>query len=140
MAKVDLSPDEAHPGKTMRKDISQLVRNDRQSSPAFDVRPDVRLRTEQSGKTMSELRMSLDCVFANGNSPQDGKPLSAPERELLEFIGAVDKLIVSSSTHFLTEIWLDELSRMDSMPGPTSSDWRLVSVAAAHRLVNLLLD
>ena len=89
---------------------------------------------------MSELRMSLDCAFANGDTLHDGKPLSAPERELLEFISAVDKLIVSSSTHFLTEIWLDELARMDCMPEPTSSDWRLVSVAAAHRLVNLLLD
>jgi hypothetical protein len=89
---------------------------------------------------MPELRMSLNCVFATGNSLHDGKPLSAPERELLEFISAVDKLIVASTTHFLTEIWLDELARISYVPGGTNPDWRLVSVAASQRLLSLLLD
>ena len=89
---------------------------------------------------MPELRTILDSAFANGNSLPTGKPLSAPERELLEFISAVDKLIVASTTHFLTEIWLDELARINYVPGATSPDWRSVSLAASQRLLSLLLD
>lgn len=69
----------------MRKDHSRLVPNDKQDGRAFTARPDIRFQTDQCGKTMSELRMSLDCAFANGDTLHDGKPLSAPERELLEF-------------------------------------------------------
>ena len=90
---------------------------------------------------MPEPQMSLSSFFARGNSIPNDELRSAQERELLQFISAVDNLIVvSNSTHFLTEIWLDELARLNSMPGPTGNDWRLVSLAASERLVRLLLD
>lgn len=56
------------------------------------------------------------------------------ERELAEFISFATNCLGSEPAEFLTDIWLDELASMESMPGPTSLDWRLVSVGATARL------
>ena len=65
---------------------------------------------------------------------------SLPERELHSFIGAVAELFGREQSEFLKEIWLDELASMDAMPGPTSSDWRKVTLAAWARLAHRLID
>ena len=62
------------------------------------------------------------------------------ERELLAFVDSVTGLLGPDQTKFLTEIWLDALASMDRMPGPTSPDWRRVSLAASARLAGRLID
>jgi hypothetical protein len=62
------------------------------------------------------------------------------ERELQAFVDSATGLFGPDQTKFLTEIWLDALASMDRMPGPTSPDWRLVTVAASARLARQLID
>jgi hypothetical protein len=66
--------------------------------------------------------------------------VSMAERELTEFISFATNLLGSEPVKFLTNIWLDELASMEVMPGPTSLDWRLVTVAATARLATRLLS
>jgi hypothetical protein len=66
--------------------------------------------------------------------------ISMAERELREFIGFATNFLGSEPTKFLTDIWLDELASMETMPGPTCPDWRLVTVAATARLATRLLS
>jgi len=90
---------------------------------------------------MPESQLSMGSLSVAESSTRNDGLHSARERELLQFIGAVDSLILMSlSTHFLTEIWLDELARVESMGGPTAQDWRAVSLAASERLVQMLLE
>jgi hypothetical protein len=67
-------------------------------------------------------------------------PVTTAERELAAFVSSIRDCLGSEQTRFLTEIWLDELASMDSMPEPTSPDWRLVTVAASARLASRLID
>ena len=62
-----------------------------------------------------------------------------PELELHAFINSVADLIGAEHTRFLTDLWLDELASMDTMPEPTSPDWRLVTLAASARLAGRLI-
>jgi hypothetical protein len=68
------------------------------------------------------------------------RAVSVAERELSDFVNSVADLFGPDQTRFLTEIWLDTVASMDRMPGPTSPEWRLVSVAASARLARLLID
>jgi hypothetical protein len=61
------------------------------------------------------------------------------ERELAEFISFATNFLGSEPTKFLTDIWLDELASMETLPGPTSPDWRLVTIAATARLATRLI-
>jgi hypothetical protein len=65
---------------------------------------------------------------------------SIAERELSIFIHSVTNLLGPEPTKYLTEIWMDEVAALDIMPGPTSLDWRLVTVAAAARLASRLVS
>ena len=62
------------------------------------------------------------------------------ERELHSFVGSVSELLGSEGTKLLEDIWLDELAEMERTPGPTSPQWRLVSIAASSRLAGRLMD
>jgi len=62
------------------------------------------------------------------------------EREMLSFVDSVVNLFGSEHAKFLAEIWLEELATMDRMPGPTSSEWRLVSLFASARLAGRLMS
>jgi hypothetical protein len=66
--------------------------------------------------------------------------VSMPERELLGFVTVVTDLLGANQTDFLREIWLDQLASMETMPGPSSPDWRLVTQAAWVRLAGRLID
>ncbi len=68
------------------------------------------------------------------------KPVSVPEQELLGFVSDVSELVGSEQSTFLREVWLDELSSMETMPEPKSSEWRMVTVAAWARLAQRLVD
>jgi hypothetical protein len=81
-------------------------------------------------------------LLMRGTSAQNREVHPDLEHELLLFIRAVDKLILaSSSTHFLTELWLEEFARLDPGQHTTSTpDWRSVSLAASKRLLKVMLD
>jgi hypothetical protein len=63
---------------------------------------------------------------------------SIAERELSAFVNSVTSLLGPEQAMFLTDVWLDELASMESMPGPSSLDWRLVTIAASARLATRL--
>lgn len=90
---------------------------------------------------MPQPEISRAPFFASGNAMRSDEPRSAPQRELHQFISAVEDLILrSSSAQFLTEIWLDELAQMDCTSGSTDRNWRLVSLLASERLIRLLVE
>jgi len=62
-----------------------------------------------------------------------------PQRELLGFINTVSEMIGPESNGLLREIWLNELACMDCMPEPSSSEWRLVTLAAFRKLAMRLI-
>ena len=64
---------------------------------------------------------------------------SVPEGELLGFVSAVTELLGAEQTGVLIEIWLDELASLETMPEPTSTQWRLVTLGAWVRLAQHLL-
>jgi hypothetical protein len=66
-------------------------------------------------------------------------PVNIAELELLRFIDSVSDVFGPDQSKFLTEIWMDALASMECMPGPTSPDWRLVTLAASVRLAAQLL-
>lgn len=76
----------------------------------------------------------------SSNRQQSQEPASVPERELHGFVTAVSELLGNGQGSLLREIWLDEVASMETMPAPTSAEWRLVTLAAwarlAHRLVH----
>jgi len=58
------------------------------------------------------------------------------EREFSAFISAVKELLGPEQAQLSAVDWLDELELMDSQHGPTSRDWRAVTMAASARLAN----
>ena len=74
------------------------------------------------------------------NRLEQQEPVSIPERELLGFVNTVSELFGPEQSTFLREIWLDELASMETMPAPTSSEWRQVTRAAWARLAYRLVD
>jgi hypothetical protein len=67
------------------------------------------------------------------------EPVTMAERELADFISFATNLLGSEQAECLTNIWLDELASMETMPGPTSLDWRLVTMGATARLATRLI-
>lgn len=88
---------------------------------------------------MPELRVSCNDGVGYEYSTRDGKNVSVPERELLDFIHAVTELLGPSITGVLTEIWLNEVACMECAPGPGGLDWRMVSMAASTTLAGRLI-
>jgi hypothetical protein len=88
---------------------------------------------------MPELRLIANRGIGYQYSPQDGEKISAPERELRDFIRAVTELFGPCMTGVLTEIWLNEVACMDCTPGSGSFDWRIVSLAASTNLASQLI-
>jgi hypothetical protein len=78
--------------------------------------------------------MHTESVLALGR-----EPVTMAEQELAEFISFAKTLLGSEPAECLTNIWLDELASMETMPGPTSLDWRLVTVGATARLATRLI-
>jgi hypothetical protein len=89
---------------------------------------------------MFELQMNTVSQGPVTCSRLPNRPVSVAERELSEFVNSVTDLLGPDQTRFLTDIWLDAVASMDRMPGPTSPDWRLVTVDASARLARRLMD
>lgn len=70
------------------------------------------------------------------HSPSCTDLMIMAERELAAFLGAVTELYGAEQADISAEIWLDELDSMNSLPGPTSHEWRAVTMAALARLVD----
>jgi hypothetical protein len=62
------------------------------------------------------------------------------ERELVAFTIAVTELFGSEHAELSAEVWLDELLLMNTLPGSTCRDWRLVTTAALARLANRFIQ
>lgn len=62
--------------------------------------------------------------------------MTMAERELGAFISVVTELFGSEQARVAAEDWLDELVLMETLPGSTSRDWRLITIAASARLAN----
>jgi hypothetical protein len=64
--------------------------------------------------------------------------MSRAERELGAFISAVNELYGPDQSRISAGDWIDELESMHALPGVTSREWRLVTIAAAARLASRL--
>lgn len=85
-------------------------------------------------------QLVLDNEQTRGHGLSCYEDVTMAERELTAFISFATNLLGSEPTKFLTDIWLDELACMETMPGPTSPDWRVVTIAATARLATRLLS
>jgi hypothetical protein len=81
---------------------------------------------ETQTRVVDELTNSDGLTFA--------KLMTMAERELGAFIGAVTELSGSEQARMAAEDWLDELVLIETLPGLTSRDWRLITIAASARL------
>ncbi len=88
---------------------------------------------------MRESVLSEHDEGGNGPSPPDTEMISAPERELRNFVRGAVRLFGPAATPYLTEIWLDEVACLECVPERSSSEWRTVSIAAASRLAGQLI-
>lgn len=60
--------------------------------------------------------------------------MTAAEIEFVAFTKAVDGLFGRDQARQSAEDWIDEVASRDSLPGPASREWRLITVAALARL------
>ena len=85
---------------------------------------------------MHETQTRVVDELTNSDGPTFAKLMTMAERELGAFIGAVTELFGSEQATLAAEEWLDELLLMEALPGLTSRDWRLITIAASARLAN----
>jgi hypothetical protein len=60
--------------------------------------------------------------------------MNLAERELGAFLYAVTELYGPEEAKMSAHDWVDELELLECLPGPTPREWRLLTIAAAHRL------
>jgi hypothetical protein len=72
------------------------------------------------------------------HSPACSELFTMAERELGAFTRAVAELYGAEQARLSAVDWLDQLESMNSLPGSTSRDWRLVTIGTIVRLVNRL--
>ena len=85
------------------------------------------------------LKFESESVSEPATASAFSEPMSGPKGELQNFICTVVGMLGPTADRFLTEIWLEELSSMDQIPEPGSSDWQMVSLAASTRLASRLI-
>jgi hypothetical protein len=90
----------------------------------------------QSRIAMHETQTKIVGELMNGDGPTFANLMTMAERELGAFISAVTELFGSEQATLAAEDWLDELVLMEALPGLTSPDWRLITIAASVRLAN----
>jgi hypothetical protein len=64
--------------------------------------------------------------------------MTIAERELAAYVGAVTEFFGSDQARLAAEDWLEELESVESLPGTTTRDWRLITTAVLPRLANRL--
>jgi len=85
--------------------------------------------------SMDETQTSVVDELTDSDGPTFAKLMTMPERELGAFISAVTELFGPEQARLAAEDWLDELVSMETLPGLTSRDWRLITIAASARLL-----
>jgi hypothetical protein len=90
----------------------------------------------ESRIAMHETQTRVVDELTNSDGPTFAKLMTMAERELGAFISAVTELFGSEQARLAAEDWLDELVLMEALPGLTSRDWRLITIAASARLAN----
>ena len=90
----------------------------------------------ESRIAMDETQTRVVDELTNSDGPTFAKLMTMAERELGSFISTVTELFGSEQARLATEDWLDELVLMETLPGLTSRDWRLITIAASARLAN----
>jgi hypothetical protein len=85
--------------------------------------------------SMDETQTSVVDELTDSDGPTFAKLMTMPERELGAFISAVTELFGPEQARLAAEDWLDELVSMETLPGLTSRDWRLLTIAASARLL-----
>jgi hypothetical protein len=90
----------------------------------------------ESKIAMHETQTRVVDELTNGDGPTFAKLMTMAERELGAFISAVTDLFGSEQARLSAEDWLDELVLMEALPGLTSRDCRLFTIAASARLAN----
>jgi hypothetical protein len=93
-------------------------------------------RLHESRIAMHETQTRVVDALTNSDGPTFAKLMIMAERELGAFIGAVTELFGSDQARLAAEDWLDELVLMETVPGLTSRDCRLITIAASARLAN----
>ena len=90
----------------------------------------------ESRIAMHETKTRVVDELTNSDGPTFAKLMTMAEREIGAFISAVTELFGSEQARLAAEDWLDELVLMETLPGLTSRDWRLITIAASARLAN----
>jgi hypothetical protein len=90
----------------------------------------------ESRIAMHETQTRVVDELTNSDGPTFANLMTMAERELGAFIGAVTELFGPEQVRLAAEDWLDELLLMETLPGLTSRDWRLITIAASARLAN----
>ena len=85
---------------------------------------------------MPELQVSQRVETPGGHAQAEEPARSTPERELQDFVNRILRIAGQGAASDLTEMWLDEVARMDYLPSPNSPAWRLVSLAASARFAS----
>jgi hypothetical protein len=80
----------------------------------------------------------LQRILADGRTidenPNGNDLMTIAERQFVAFTRAVTDLFGPEYAKSSAEDWLNEVASMECLPGPTSPEWRLVTVAALARL------
>src|SRR6266481_9054903 len=84
---------------------------------------------------MHETQTRVVDELTNSDGPTFAKLMTMADRELGAFISAVTELFGPEQARLAAEDWLDELVSMETLPGLTSRDWRLITIAASARLL-----
>jgi hypothetical protein len=90
----------------------------------------------ESRMAMHETQTRVVDELTNSDGATFAKLMTMAERELGAFISAVTELFGSEKARLAAEDWLDELVLVETLPGLTSRDWRLITIAASARLAN----
>jgi hypothetical protein len=88
----------------------------------------------ESRIAMRETQTRVVDELTNSDGPTFPELMTVAERELGAFISAVTELFGSARVRLAAEDWLDELLSLETLPGLTSRDWRLITIAASARL------
>ena len=89
---------------------------------------------------MAELSSALPAALPVVEEQPRRGDVPVPQRELLDFIDSVLQPAGQGAARFLTDIWLDEVARMEYLPSPASPAWKLVTLAASARLTSRLME
>jgi hypothetical protein len=88
----------------------------------------------ESRIAMHETQTRVVDELTNSDDSRFAKLMTMAEHELGAFISTVTELFGSEQVRLAAEDWLDELVLMETLPGLTGRDWRLITIAVSARL------